>query len=171
MVTKLIQNEVAAECQRVATEAANEAIQHWIDGNKRQQDEDRRSILLSGILADERPGSPRPARQGSTKGNTQTGVKDKGDARRWVDLMREAEPTSSSYREQQGPEFPGLKEIRPINEIFKRALSYKTYRLRNRDDKYDGEVAQQLTKICRRAKHAMSGEEFTGQDEIAVLAF
>jgi len=82
MVTELIQNEVAAECQRLATEAASESIQHCIDGNKRQQGDDRRSILLSGILADERPGSPRPARQGSTKGNTQTGVKEKGEARR-----------------------------------------------------------------------------------------
>jgi len=50
-------------------------------------------------------------------------------------------------------------------------LSYKTYRLRDRKEQYDGEVAQQLTKICRRMKHAMSGEEFTCQDEIAVLAF
>jgi len=32
-------------------------------------------------------------------------------------------------------------------------------------------MMEKLTKICRRMKHAMSGDEFTGQDEIAVLAF
>jgi len=47
----------------------------------------------------------------------------KDDGKRWIDLMREEELRTSSYRDTQGPEYPGLKEIRPINEMFKRALS------------------------------------------------
>jgi len=60
--------------------------------------------------------------------------------------MREEGPVSTSYRELHGPEYPGFKEIRPINELFKRALSYKTYRLRDRNEQYDGEADQDLPK-------------------------
>jgi len=75
------------------------------------------------------------------------------------------------YRDRQGPAFPELKEIRLINELFKRALSYKNYPLCERSANCDGQVAQQLTKNCRHMKPTIPGEEFTGEDEITELTF
>jgi len=40
------------------------------------------------------------------------------------------------YRDARGPDYSELKKIQPIND-----LSYKNYRLRNLDSRYDGEVA------------------------------
>jgi len=175
-IEKMVKDEIAKVRHQIVSEVADQTLEKWKDLRKRQDEEERRSVILTELFGDKDAGlathadvmsdkSPKPRARGEATPPA------KEDARRWTDLMRDEEPTSSSYRDRQGPDFPGLKEIRPINELFKRALSYKTYRLRDRNANYDGQVAQQLTKTCRRMKHAMPGEEFTGEDEIAVLAF
>jgi len=170
-LSRLVEDEVHTVCQRIVDETVTRAMQHFVDANKQKEEEERRSALLSGLLGKDQPEVSPLLPVGSEKSHPRARETDGGDAKRWLNLMRENDDSTSVYRDAPGPDYPGLKEIHPINDLFKRALSYKTYRLRNRDAKYDGEVAQQLTKICRRMKHAMPGEEFTGDDEIAVLAF
>jgi len=60
-VTKLIQHEVATVCQRIATEAANEAIKHWIHSTKRQEEleMERRSVFVKWHSGEKWPGFPR----------------------------------------------------------------------------------------------------------------
>jgi len=53
-------------------------------------------------------GFPVISLEGSHKGHTRVRVGKKDDGKRWVDLMREEEPHASSYRDTQGPEYPGL---------------------------------------------------------------
>jgi len=97
-VTKLIQDEVATVCQRTATEAANEAIQHWIRSSKRQEELEieRRSVLLSGILGKNGQGSPVVSPSGSFKAKLKTRARVEEEPKRWTDLMREEGPTTSS---------------------------------------------------------------------------
>lgn len=104
------------------------------------------------------------------------GDKEHEAARRWVDLMRETTANTrmardSHLEEHQDSSYPGLEEIKPLNERFTKALSYRTYRLRKRDERYDDEVAQRLAKTARQLKHVMTVPLFTGEDPIAVLAF
>jgi len=98
------------------------------------------------------------------------------EARRWVDLMREScaqAPHQERPRAEESLDssYPGLVEIRPLNERFTKALSYRTYRLRNQDNRYDDEVAQRLSRTARQLRHVMTVPLFTGEDPIAVLAF
>ena len=96
------------------------------------------------------------------------------DARKWVEFMRDSKPSDSKATEVEDEEdltYPGLKVIRPLNDHFTRALSYKTYRLRKKDNSYNDEIAQGLSKTARKLKHVMTVPLFDGVDSIAVLAF
>lgn len=98
------------------------------------------------------------------------------DTRRWLNLMREASGVTQEVPSPHGGTlgddvYPGLIELKPLNERFTKVLSYRTYRLRKRDSRYDDEVAQGLSKTARQLKHVMTVPIFTGEDPIAVLAF
>jgi len=57
-------------------------------------------------------------------------------SRRWLDLMKDSQREESrnlAEDEDRDIDYPGLKEIRPLNAHFARALSYKTYRLRKKE--------------------------------------
>ena len=95
------------------------------------------------------------------------------DARKWVEFMRDSRPSDSKATEVEEEDltYPGLKVIRPLNDHFAKALSYKTYRLRKKDNSYNDEIAQSLSKTARKLKHVMTVPLFNGEDSIAVLAF
>ena len=77
----------------------------------------------------------------------------------------------ASMLSEFGPAFPTLQEIVPLNDSFARVLSYRTYRLRNMDQSYNGETAGEISKLARRVRHGMPSGKFNGEDEIAVLCF
>ena len=77
----------------------------------------------------------------------------------------EDEVSSESEQPKKGSRanrFPGLKEIRPRNEIFSEALSYKTYRLNNQSQRYDSKVARDLYSYCKKVKPDVSEEFLCG---------
>ena len=77
-----------------------------------------------------------------------------------------------SDKESRDTRFPGLKEIKPRNEIFKEALSYKSYRLNNHSQRYDSKVARDLYSYCKKVKPDVPEEfYFSGQDPLAILRF
>jgi hypothetical protein len=70
----------------------------------------------------------------------------------------------------QGPPVSGLNEIIPSRSAYRRLLSYRTYRLVNRNQRYDPSVTAKLASYAKRMKHSLE-EKFDGSEPIAVLDF
>ena len=164
-VEDMLESKIRDEVQRmtvqtaaaVATQAASDIVSTFQEGAAAQIREEHEPPPLMSTVRRQRPVSQRQQPNNS-------------DARRWVDLMQESSP-SSAYQEPTGPVYPGLEEIRPLNELFTRALSYRTYRLADVNHAYDSNVAKTLSKTSKRLQHAMNVPKFNGEEAIAILAF
>jgi hypothetical protein len=65
---------------------------------------------------------------------------------------------------------PGLREIVPSRSDYRTLVSYRTYRLVDRNRKYDPPVTAKLAILVKRLKHAIEGK-FGGEEPIKVLQF
>ena len=61
--------------------------------------------------------------------------------------------------------------IRPLNDLFTKAVNYKTYRLDRRSARYDSSVAWRVNRYRKKLDVQMKTHTFSGQDPIAVLGF
>ena len=61
--------------------------------------------------------------------------------------------------------------IKPLNELFTKAVNYKTYRLARRSAQYNSEVARHISRIRKKLDVQMKSHTFSGQDPIAILGF
>jgi hypothetical protein len=53
----------------------------------------------------------------------------------------------------QGPPVPGLNEIIPSRSAYRQLLSYRTYRLVNKNQRYDPSITAKLASYAKRMKH------------------
>jgi hypothetical protein len=70
----------------------------------------------------------------------------------------------------KGPAVPGLREIVPSRSDYRTLVSYRTYRLVDRNQKYDPTVTAKLAIFVKRLKHAIE-DKFGGEEPIEVLQF
>ena len=59
--------------------------------------------------------------------------------------------------------------IRPLNDLFIKAVDYRTYRLESRRTRHDARTAQRINCYRKRLYVQMKTHTFGGQDPIAVL--
>jgi hypothetical protein len=72
----------------------------------------------------------------------------------------------------KGKSVPGLEEIVPSRSDYKYLVSYRTYRLANRSNRYNAAVTGKMSTYLKRFKHAIAPEYlFSGDEPIEVLAF
>jgi hypothetical protein len=72
----------------------------------------------------------------------------------------------------KGKSVPGLEEIVPSRSDYKDLVSYRTYRLADRSNRYNAAVTGKMSTYLKRVKHAISPEDrFSGDEPIEVLAF
>ena len=70
----------------------------------------------------------------------------------------------------KGPAVPGLREIIPSRSDYRTLVSYRSYRLVDRSQRYDPSVTAKLAVFVKRLKHAIE-EKFGGEEPIEVLQF
>ena len=97
------------------------------------------------------------------------------DAAQWIALAKHG-PSATKEEDVhpsqwKGPPQTGLEERQPLNIMFRQAVSYRTYRLRRRDRRYDASIADKIGDLAKRLKPSMQCPNFSGEDEIAVLGF
>lgn len=82
------------------------------------------------------------------------------------------ESTSSDgyRRSRRSSRRKSLTEFKPLNELFRKAVSYKTYRLKNRDGQVNMDTVR-IDKLHRKLKVQMGSFTFDGSDPISVLGF
>ena len=61
--------------------------------------------------------------------------------------------------------------IRPQNDLFSKAIDYRTYRLESRSARYDASTALRINRYRKKLDVQMKTHTFGGQDPIAVLGF
>ena len=61
--------------------------------------------------------------------------------------------------------------IRPLNDLFTKAVDYPTYRLESRSARYDESTARRINCYRKKLEVQMKTHTFGGQDPIAVLGF
>ena len=90
----------------------------------------------------------------------------------------EDEPYSSDEVTQtlglpsKGKAVPGLTEIIPSRSDYTHLVSYRSYRLVNRSNRYDASVTGKLSSYLKRMKHAIPQDDrFSGDEPIEVLSF
>jgi hypothetical protein len=72
----------------------------------------------------------------------------------------------------KGKFVPGLEETIPSRSDYKNLVSYRTYRLANRINRYNAAVTGKMSTYLKRVKHAISQDDrFSGDEPIEVLAF
>ena len=64
-----------------------------------------------------------------------------------------------------------LRKIRPLNDLFRRVMDFRKYRLKNRSGRYDPKIAKTVTKVGKLMSLQMKGASFSGDDPITVLRF
>ena len=85
----------------------------------------------------------------------------------------DSDESSSSDRHRRSRRLSrrkSLTEFKPLNELFRKAVSYKTYRLRNRNGSVDMDTIR-IDKLHRKLKVQMGSNTFDGSDPISVLGF
>ncbi len=73
--------------------------------------------------------------------------------------------------EDMGPYEPHLTERIPRDRVFKRALSYRAYRLKNTDQSVTPRQADRLRDYQKRLKVTLYAPLFDGKEQIEVLNF
>jgi hypothetical protein len=72
----------------------------------------------------------------------------------------------------KGKSVPGLEAIIPSRSDRKKLVSYRTYRLANRSNRYNAAVTGKMSSYLKRVKHAISPDDrFNGDEPIERLAF
>ena len=61
--------------------------------------------------------------------------------------------------------------IRPLNDLFTKAVDYRTYRLESRSACYDASTGRRINRYRKKLDVQMKTHTFGGQDPIAVLGF
>ena len=61
--------------------------------------------------------------------------------------------------------------IRPLNDLFTKAVGYRTYRLESRSAPYDASTARRINCYRKKLEVQIKTHTFGGQDPIAVLGF
>ena len=64
-----------------------------------------------------------------------------------------------------------LPVIRPLNDLFIKAVDYRTYRLESRSARYDARTARRINRYRKKLEAQMKTHTFGGQDPIPVLGF
>ena len=64
-----------------------------------------------------------------------------------------------------------LKTQRPANEIFEKAVDYKTYRIANRSASYTPYMAGHLLRSKNKVEASMSQKSWNGKDRVRVFNF
>ena len=94
------------------------------------------------------------------------------DAARWLALAQQDDAVETPHSsEWKGPACPSLPERKTRRSEFEHVISYRTYRLRNRDTRYNATVADKMADLAKRLKPSMQCPNFSGEDEIAILGF
>lgn len=70
----------------------------------------------------------------------------------------------------RGRASPGLQEIIPSRAGYRKLVSYRSYRLENMSQRYDGTISKRLSALMKGLRHTVE-EKFTGEDPIEVLPF
>ena len=61
--------------------------------------------------------------------------------------------------------------FKPLNDLFAKAVNYKTYRLERRSSRYDKRVARRIGRLQKRLDVQMKPHTFSCQERIAILGF
>ena len=136
---------------------------------------------LSGKVSDSNLPRESVAQKGR-RGKVRSGKRDKN-----IHEKGEHSETSSNTEEEssssdevtpiaglpvKGKAVPGLKEIIPARSDYAHLVSYRSYRLVNRSNRYDSTVTGKLSSYLKRMKHAIPQDDrFSGDEPIEVLAF
>ena len=136
---------------------------------------------LSGKVSDTnlpRESVAQKGRRGKVRsGKRDTNIHEKGEH---SETSSNTEDESSSSDEVtpiaglpvKGKAVPGLKEIIPARSDYAHLVSYRSYRLVNRSNRYDSTVTGKLSSYLKRMKHAIPQDDrFSGDEPIEVLAF
>jgi hypothetical protein len=70
----------------------------------------------------------------------------------------------------KGPAVPGLREIIPSRSDYRTLVSYRSYQLVDRSQRYDPSGTAKLAVFVKRLKHTIE-EKFGGEEPIEVLKF
>ena len=70
-----------------------------------------------------------------------------------------------------GPPELGLTELTPADDRFTQAVSYRRYRLHNRDSRVSSNLTRNLGTWARRLRHTMDRNRFSGRRPVAILNF
>ena len=136
---------------------------------------------LSGKVSDSNLPRESVARKGR-RGKVRSGKRDKNihEKGEHSQTSSNTEDESSSSDEVtpiaglpvKGKAVPGLKEIIPARSDYAHLVSYRSYRLVNRSNRYDSTVTGKLSSYLKRMKHAIPQDDrFSGDEPIEVLAF
>ena len=136
---------------------------------------------LSGKVSDTnlpRESVAQKGRRGKVRsGKRHTNIHEKGEHSE-TSSNTEDEPSSSDEVTPiaglpvKGKAVPGLKEIIPARSDYAHLVSYRSYRLVNRSNRYDSTVTGKLSSYLKRMKHAIPQDDrFSGDEPIEVLAF
>jgi hypothetical protein len=72
----------------------------------------------------------------------------------------------------KGKAVAGLQEMIPARSDYAHLVSYRSYRLVNKSNRYDASVTGKLSSYLKRMKHAIPQEDrFSGDEPIEVLSF
>lgn len=77
----------------------------------------------------------------------------------------------SIHRRKPGPRFETLREIVPTNPLYKKVMSYRTYRLARRDQDRSSRETGKVRDFIKRMDIKLSAHHFSGEDPIMVLDF
>ena len=78
----------------------------------------------------------------------------------------------TSSESEKGPRLKSLKETKTRSVSLRVALSYRTYRLNNRSQKFSNALSRDLSKISKRMKtHIPDDQRFDRSDPVSIIKF
>lgn len=123
------------------------------------------------------PKGPHPDESTSTSSSSSGSSQDRPSHNRAGYDPSDSSPSDSSSTEgQEGdsrpPKYPGLREKKTENPAFQDVLSYRTYRLKLRDQRYNEKIAAKMTSNKKKISiHILDEQKFDGKDPISILRF
>ena len=99
------------------------------------------------------------------------GKKKRKDPYRRSKKNRKGKPKRRGDSESDSDCETDLEALEPLNDLFTKAVDYRTYRLENRNAAYTSSVAQKITKQHKRLSFQMGDTTFSGDDPIAIIDF
>ena len=159
-------------------EQANERLRSPVPRGTRDRRYRRKSHVRSESESDsDRSISPRVGRCGCcihglhrhTRRHHHRGVRSNHGGHSESDDSHLSESGNRHHVDWRGPKQSGLKELRPTDQAFRPAVSYRRYRLRNIDQRADATTNAQIGQYSRLMRHNL--ETFDGSEPIGVLEF